>query len=66
MELFQIKDTVCSSRYLFFPPDRFVQFLVLIPMLILLLYLLVSIDLVKTGICEIRYQELFWRRTTVC
>ena len=35
-------------------PDRFVQLLSLIPMiLILLLYLLVSIDLVYTGLCEL-------------
>ena len=37
----------------YFQPDRFVQLLSLIPILILLLYLLVSIDLVYTGICEI-------------
>ena len=40
----------------YFRPDRFVQLLSLIPILILLFYLLVSIDLVNTGICEIRYQ----------
>ena len=37
----------------FIRPDRFVQFLRLIPILILLLYLLVSIDLVYTGIREL-------------
>ena len=40
---------VCSSGY--FRPDRFVQLLSLIPILILLLYLLVSIALVYTVIC---------------
>ena len=50
----------------YFRPDGFVQLLSLIPILILLLYLLVSIDLVHTGICEIRYEEIFWRRATVC
>ena len=34
---------------LYFRPDRFVQFLGLIPILILLLYILVSIDLEYTG-----------------
>ena len=34
----------------YFRPDRFVQFLSLIPILILLLYLLT--DLVYSGICE--------------
>ena len=43
----------------YFRPRRFVQLLSLIPILILLLDLLVSIDLVYTGICEIRNQELF-------
>ena len=37
----------------YFRPDRFVQLLSLIPILILLLYLLVSIDLVYTGLCEL-------------
>ena len=37
----------------FFRPDRFVQLISLIPILILLLYLLVSIDLVLTGLCEL-------------
>ena len=36
----------------YFRPDRFVQLLILIPILILLLYLLVSIDLVYIGLCE--------------
>ena len=36
-----------------FRPDRFVQLLSLIPILILLLYLPVSIDLVYTGIYEL-------------
>ena len=49
----------------YFRPYRIVQLLNLIPILMLLLNLLVSIDLVYTEICEIRYQELFWRRTTV-
>ena len=43
MEYFQIRYTVCSS---YFRPERFVQFLSLIPGLILLSYILVSIDLV--------------------
>ena len=34
-------------------PERFVQFLYLTPFLVLLLYLLVSIDLVYTGLCEL-------------
>ena len=37
----------------YFRPDRFVQLLSLIPILILILYLLVSIDLVYTGLCEL-------------
>ena len=37
----------------YFRPDRFVQLLSLIPILILLFYLLVSINLVYTGICEL-------------
>ena len=37
----------------FFRPDRFMQLLSLIPILILLLYLLVSIDLVYTGLREL-------------
>ena len=37
----------------YFRPDRFAQLLSLIPILILLLYLLVSKDLVCTGTCEI-------------
>ena len=37
----------------YFRPDRFVQLLILIPILILLLYLLVSIDLVITGFCKL-------------
>ena len=45
----------------YFRPDRFVQLLSLIPILILLLYLLVSIDLVYTGLCELVSR----RRTTV-
>ena len=45
----------------YFRPDRFVQLLSLIPILILLLYHLVSIDLVYTGRCE----SSLWRRATV-
>ena len=37
----------------YFRPDRFVQLLSLLPILILLLYLLVSIDLVYTGLREL-------------
>ena len=37
----------------YFRPDRLVQFLSLIPILILLLYLLVSIDIVYTGLREL-------------
>ena len=37
----------------YFRPDRFVQLLSLIPILLLLLYLLVSIDLVYTGLREL-------------
>ena len=37
----------------YFRPDRFVQLLSLIPILILLLNLLVSIDLVYTGLREL-------------
>ena len=37
----------------YFQPDRFMQLLSLIPILILLLYLLVSIDLVYTDLCEL-------------
>ena len=37
----------------YFCPDRFVHLSILIPILCLLLYLLVSIDLVYTGICEL-------------
>ena len=42
-----------------FRPDSFVQLLSLITILILLFYLLVSIDLVYTGVCEARFQEMF-------
>ena len=37
----------------YFGPDRIVQLLSLIPILILLLYLLVSKDLVYNGLCEL-------------
>ena len=37
----------------YFRRNRFVQLLSLIPILILLLYIIVSIDLVYTGICEL-------------
>ena len=37
----------------YFRPERFVQLLSLIPILTLLFYLLVSIDLVYTGLCEL-------------
>ena len=37
----------------YFRPDKFVQLLSLIPILILLFYLIVSIDLVYTGLCEL-------------
>ena len=37
----------------YFRPDRLVQLLILIPILILLLFLLVSIDLVYTGLREL-------------
>ena len=37
----------------YFRPDRIVQLHILIPILILLLYLLVSIDLVYTGLWEL-------------
>ena len=37
----------------YFRPDRFVRLLGLIPILILLLYLLVSMDLVYTGFREL-------------
>ena len=42
----------------FFRPFRVVQFRKVIPLLTLLLYFLVSKDLVYTGICEASYQEL--------
>ena len=45
----------------YFRPDRFVQLLSLIPILILILYLLVSIDLMYTNLCELVSR----RRTTV-
>ena len=47
----------------YFRPDRIVLLLSLIPILILLL---VTKDIVHTGICDIGYQELFWRKATVC
>ena len=37
----------------YFRADRFVQLLSLIPILILLLYLLVTIDIMYTGTCEL-------------
>ena len=40
-----------------FRPDRFVQLLSLIPILILLLYLLVSIDLQYTGLLRVDLLE---------
>ena len=39
----------------YFWPDRLVQLLSLMPILILLLYLLVLIDPVYTGICDVVY-----------
>ena len=42
----------------YFWPDRFIQLLSLKPILILLLYLLVSIDPVYTGICDVFYLVL--------
>ena len=46
----------------FFRPDRFVQLLSLIPILILLLHLLVSKDLVYTGLRELvpEWEQLFF------
>ena len=41
----------------YFWPDRFVQLLSLIPILILLLYLLVSIDLEYTGLLRVGLLE---------
>ena len=41
----------------YFRPDRFVQLLSLIPILILLLYLLVSIDLECTGLLRVGLLE---------
>ena len=41
----------------YFWPDRFVQLLSLIPILILLLYLLVSIDLKYTGLLRVGLLE---------
>ena len=41
----------------YFRPDRFVQLLSLIPILILLLYLLVSIDLEFTGFSRVGLLE---------
>ena len=41
----------------YFRPDRFVQLLSLIPILILLLYLLVSIDLEYTGLLRVGLLE---------
>ena len=49
----------------YFRPDRFVQLLSLIPILIFLLYLLVSLDLVYTDICQLDIWNLFQRRTAV-
>ena len=43
----------------YFQPDRFAQLLSLKPILIFLFHLLVSTDLVYTGICEVRYQKLY-------
>ena len=61
-------DTVISDKLhrllvtlSYFRPDRFVQLLSLIPILILLLYLLISINLVYTGLCKLVAR----RRTTV-
>ena len=48
----------------YFWPDRFVQLLNLIPILVLLLYLLVSIDLVYTGFGVLVLGVLPRRRTT--
>ena len=42
-----------TLRHVYFRSDRFVQLLSLIPILILFLYLLVSIDLVYTVLCEL-------------
>ena len=50
IEYFQISTPSALSH---FRPDRFVQLLSFIPILILLLHLLVSIDLVCTGLCEL-------------
>ena len=53
----------------YFRPDRFVQLLSLIPILILLLYLLVSIDLlVYTGLRDLvpEWEKLFSKFNSNC
>ena len=52
----------------YFRPDRFVQLLSLIPILILLLYLLVSLDLVYTGLCELvpEREQLYSKLNSNC
>ena len=52
----------------YFRPDRFVQLLSLMPILILLLYLLVSIDLVYTGLREFvpEWEQLYSKFNSNC
>ena len=52
----------------YFWPDRFVQLLSLIPILILLFNLLVSIDLVYTGLCELvpEWEQLYSKFNSNC
>ena len=52
----------------YFRPDRFVQLISLIPTWILLLYLLVSIDLVYTGLRELvpEWEQLYSKLNSNC
>ena len=52
----------------FFRPDRFGQLLSLIPILILLLNLLVSKDLVYTGLRELvpEWEQLYSKLNSIC
>ena len=52
----------------YFRPDRFVQLLSLISILILLLHLLVSLDLVYTGLRELvpEWEQLYFKFNSNC
>ena len=63
-----ITHRVISAELSYFRPDRFVQLLSLIPILVLLLYFLVSIDLVYIGLLELvpEREQLYSKLNSNC